>query len=340
MKAAICTGYGSPDLVQIRDVPKPAPRQGEVLIKVYAATVNRTDCGVLRAHPFPIRFIYGWNGPKQPILGMDFAGEVEALGAGATKFAIGDRVFGMQSMLRLGAHAEYMCAPESPYLALMPAGLQFDEAVVCEGAYYAYCSLKALHLESGRNILIYGASGAIGSAAVQLAKALGAKVTAVVASRHVDLAKSLGADCVVDYTKGDFSKIGEKFDCILDAVGKTTFFRCRRLLKVGGQFAATDAGPGGQTLLLMLWTSLTGSKRVFCVMPRRYPEFNDYLKGLMDAKRFRAVIDRRYPFDQIADAYRYVETGQKTGIVVVQAPDFSPSSQPPSRHGAAPKNQS
>jgi len=317
MKAAVCVRYGPPEVVNIRDVAKVAPKQREILIKVHATTVNRTDCGVLRAHPFPMRAIYGWNGPKRPILGMEFAGEVEGLGAGATKFAIGDRVFGMQSMLRLGAHAEYTCAPEHPYLALIPAGLPFDEAVVCEGAYYAYCSLKALRLESGQNILIYGASGAIGSAAVQLAKAFGTTVTAVVATRHVALVKSLGADRIVDYTAEDFSKIGDKFDCILDAVGKTTFLRCRQLLKAGAPFAATDAGPGGQTLLLMLWTSLTGSKRVFCVMPRRYPEFMDYLKGLMEAKRFRAVIDRRYPLEQIADAYRYVETGQKTGIVVI-----------------------
>jgi NADPH:quinone reductase-like Zn-dependent oxidoreductase len=288
-----------------------------MLVRVRAATVNRTDCGVMRAHPFPMRIFTGWKAPKQPILGMDFAGEVEQVGEGVAAFAQGQRVFGMRPMLQLGAQAEYVCVRADGDVAEIPNGQPFEQAVVCEGAYYAYCSLKALRVGPQTDILIYGASGAIGSAAVQLAKALGASVTAVVSTPHLDLARSLGADRVVDYTAEDFSKIGRKFDCVLDAVGKTTWFRCKPLLKPGAPFAATDMGPGGQTLALMLWTSITGSKSVFCVMPRRYPHFIGYLKQLMEAQSFRAIIDRRYPLDAIAEAYRYVETGQKAGIVVI-----------------------
>lgn len=324
MKAAICTHYGSPDVLQVGEAPRPEPKAGEMLVRVHATTVNRTDCGMLRAQPFLMRAFTGLARPKHPVLGMDFAGEVETLGEGVTRFKRGDRVFGMLGFAELGAHAEYVRVRERGYVEPAPTGLPFDEAVVCEGAYYAYCSLKALRLAAGQKILIYGASGAIGSAAVQLARCFGAGVTAVVATKHVDLAKSLGANRVVDYTAEDFAKIGETFDCVLDAVGKTTFFRCRPLLKQGAPFAATDAGPGGQTLLLTAWTALTGTRRVFSVMPRRYPEFMSYLKARMDAGEFRAVIDRRYPLDKIADAYRYVETGQKTGIVVITvAPEGS-----------------
>lgn len=317
MRAAVCTRYGSPDVLQVRDVSKPAPKPGEILVKVHATTVNRTDCGMLRAHPFLMRAFTGLTRPKRPILGMDFAGDIDALGAGVTRFNVGDRVFGMLRLNELGAHAEYVRVKERGYIEPMPTNLPFDEAVVCEGAYYAYCSLKALRLERGQKIMIYGASGAIGSAAVQLARCFGAEVTAVVATRHIDLARSLGAHRVVDYTAQDFTKIDDTFDCILDAVGKTTFFRCRRLLKPGAPFAATDVGPGGQTMLLMIWTALTGTRRVRGTVPRRYPEFMGYLKARMDAGAFRAVIDRAYSLGAIADAYRYVETGQKTGIVVI-----------------------
>ncbi|MFO1468207.1 MAG: NAD(P)-dependent alcohol dehydrogenase [Steroidobacteraceae bacterium] len=295
-----------------------------MLVKVHAATVNRTDCGVMRAHPFPMRLVTGLMKPKRPILGMDYAGVVEAIGPGVTAFTSGARVFGMRGMIELGAQAEYVCVRVDSHVALMPEGLPFEQAVVCEGAYYAYCSLKALRLERGRNILIYGASGAIGTAAVQLAKAMGATVTAVAPTRHVNLVGSLGADRVIDYLTEDFSNIDDRFDCILDAVGKTTFFRCRHLLKPGAQFAATDMGPGGQTLLLMAWTALTGTKRVFCVMPRRYPDFMPYLRALMDAKKFRAAIDRRYALDAIVDAYRYVESGEKAGIVVIDVAPRAP----------------
>ena len=317
MRAAIHTRYGSPDVLQIRDVPKPAPQAGEVLVAVHAAAVGRTDCGLLRAHPFFSRLMTGLLRPQRAILGMDFAGVVEEVGTGVAKFEPGARVFGMLRYRELGAHAEYVCVPQDGYIAPMPAGLRFAECVVCEGAFYAYHSLKALKLEAGDRILVYGASGAIGTAAVQLARSFGATVTAVVATRHLDLARSLGAERVVDYTSEDFTRIGETFDGLLDAVGKTTFLRCRRLLKPGAVFAGTDVGPWGQTLLLVIGTSITGSRRVVVALPRPIDGFVDFLKARMEAGELRAVIDRRYPLEAIADAYRYVETGQKTGIVVI-----------------------
>lgn len=316
MKAAVVTRYGSPDILKIRDVPKPAPRQGEILVRVHAAAVGRTDAGFLRAHPFIMRIFTGLLRPRRSILGMDFAGEVEALGAGVSAFKPGDRVFGICPSRNNGAQAEYVCVPENAAEEI-PANVKFDGAALCEGAFYAHGTLTGLGLKAGQSILIYGASGAIGTAALQLAKVLGASVTAVVSTPHLELMKSLGADRVIDYTAQNFARIGERFDFVLDAVGKTTYFRCRKLLKPAGVFAATDMGPGGSTLLLMIWSAITRSRRVVIPLPGRISGFPKFLKDLMAAGKFRAVIDRKYPLDRIADAYRYVETGQKVGIVVI-----------------------
>lgn len=316
MKAAVVTRYGSPDVVKVLDAPKPTPAAGEMLIKVHAATVTRTDCGELRGHPIFARIFFGLRRPRRSIFGVDFAGEVEAIGAGVASFKPGDRVFGICPYRSNGAQAEYVTVPER-VVALMPASTRFDEAVVCEGAFYANAVLKRVDVTSGQTILIYGASGAIGTAMVQLAKAAGATVTAVVAGRHLELVKSLGADRAVDYTSEDFTDIGEAFDVVVDAVGKTSYFRCRKLLKSKAVFAATDLGPWGQNVILMLWSSITRSNRVFIATPGRIEGFVDFLKSRMETGQFRAVIDRKYPLAAIADAYRYVETGQKTGIVVI-----------------------
>ena len=208
---------------------------------------------------------------------------------GVTSFKPGDRVFGLSPDV-YGAHAEYLCVPEKGAIAAMPAGARFSEAVVCEGAWYADTYLQAFRLKPGHSILVYGASGAIGTAAVQLAKSYGAKVTAVVATRHLDLVRTLGADRAVDYTAEDFTQIGETFDCVLDAVGKTTYFRCRRLLKPEGVFAATDLGPWCQNPLLVIWSSITGSHRVIFPLPQssKAKAFVDFLKTRMEAGEFRA----------------------------------------------------
>jgi NADPH:quinone reductase-like Zn-dependent oxidoreductase len=316
MKAVVNTRYGPPDALEIREISKPEPKAGEVLVRVHATTVSRTDLGMLRADPFIVRFFFGLCRPRRTVLGVDFAGEVEAVGAGVTSFKPGQRVFGI-SHWRYGAHAEYLCLPENGAIAAMPAHARFDEAVVGEGAGYADTYLKAFDLKPGDRILIYGASGAIGTAAVQLAKSRGAVVTAVVATQHLDLVKSIGADRAVDYTAEDFTRIGETFDCVLDAVGKTSYFQCRRLLKPGGVFAATDLGPWCQVPLLAIWSWITGSHRVVFPMSTPGKAFVDFLKARIEAGEFRAVIDRKYPLEAIVDAYRYVATKQKTGIVVI-----------------------
>jgi NADPH:quinone reductase-like Zn-dependent oxidoreductase len=254
--------------------------------------------------------------PKWTVLGLDFAGEVEAIGANVTLFKPGDRVFGL-SPDHYGAHAEYLCVPENGAIATMPTGVRFNEAVVCEGAWYAHTYLQQFGLKPGHKILIYGASGAIGTAAVQLAKSCGTEVTAVVGRQHLDLVRSLGADHVVDFTAGDFTQIGETFDFVFDAVGKTTFFRCWRLLKADGVFSASDLGPWWQNLILAALSSITGRRRVVLPMPKDSETFVSYLKGRMEAGEFHAVIDREYPFEAIAEAYRFVESEQKTGIVVI-----------------------
>jgi len=317
MKAVVNECYGSPDVLEIQDVPKPEPKSGEVLVRVHATTVSRTDCGMLRPRPPLIgRLLMGLFRPKWTILGLDFAGTVEAVGEDVTLFRPGDPVFGM-SADHFGAHAEYVCVPETGPVVAMPSGLKFSEAVVCEGAWYADTNLQEFGVSVGHKILIYGASGAIGTAAVQLAKSYGACVTAVVATRHLDLVKSLGADRVIDYSAEDFTRIGETFDFVLDAVGKTTYFRCRRLLKPDGIFAATDLGPWWQNIMLAAWSSITRSNRVVMPMPKSSKKIVETLRGRIDAGEFRAIVDREYPFDEIVDAYNFVETAQKTGIVVI-----------------------
>jgi NADPH:quinone reductase-like Zn-dependent oxidoreductase len=318
MKAAITARYGPPEVVQIQQVPKPEPKAGEVLVRVHATTVSRTDCGMRRPHPQFIRLAAGLLRPKRTILGMDFAGVVEAVGTGVASFKPGKRVFGLSPDV-YGAHAEFLCLPETAAMATMPAGVAFEQAVVREGAWYADTNLQAFHLKPGHDILIYGAAGAIGTAAVQLAKSYGTKVTAVVATRHLGLAKSLGADRVIDYTVQDFTQIDETFDAVFDAVGKTSYFLCRRLLKPKGVFAATDLGPWCQNPLLTIWSLITRRRRVLFPLPQssQAKAFVAFLKTRMEAGEFRAVIDRKYPLEAIADAYRYVQTEQKTGIVVI-----------------------
>ena len=317
MKAVVNERYGSPDILEIREMPTPEPKAGEILIRIHATTVGRTDSCALRAHPFFVRPYTGLLRPKRTVLGLDFAGTIEEVGKGVTKFTPGERVFGLTPG-GYGAHAGYVCVPEDGAVSLMPSGKLFEEVVVCEGAWYANMYLKKFNLKPDHKILIYGASGAIGTSAVQLAKFYGAEVTAVVSTPHLDLAKRLGAHHAVDYTVEDFTQIDESFDFVLDAVGKTSFFRCRPLLKPEGVFAATDLGPWWQNVILAIWSSLTESGRVIFPTPRSSQSFIEFLKDRIQAGEFRAVIDREYLLEDIADAYRYVETEQKAGIVVIK----------------------
>jgi NADPH:quinone reductase-like Zn-dependent oxidoreductase len=250
---------------------------------------------------------------------MDFAGTVETVGAAAGLFKPGDRVFGMCPFRNDGAQAEYFRMPETGPIALMPSNLRFDQAVICEGAYYAHPAIEHFGLKPGHRILIYGASGAIGTAALQLAKDRGADVTAVVAGRHLELVRSLGADQAVDYTTDAFEKLGRSFDFVMDAVGKLGIRRWGRWIKPGGVFATTDRGPWSQNLLFVLWSKVTGNGRVVVPLPKRgsAQAFVNELRDKIESGRFVPVIDRRYPLASIADAYRYVQTGEKAGVVVI-----------------------
>ncbi len=317
MKAAVNERYGSPDVLDVRQLEAPKPQAGEILVKVHATTVGRTDSCALRAHPFFVRPYTGLLRPKRKVLGFDFAGTVEAIGKGVTNFERGVRVFGLTPG-GYGAHAEYVCVPASGAVSVMPPGKRFHEVVVCEGAWYADTYLRKFDLKPGHRILIYGASGAIGTAAVQLSKYYGAEVTAVVGTPQLGLARRLGADHVVDHTAEDFTKIGKVFDFVLDAVGKTSYFRCRDLLRPGGVFAATDLGRWWQNIFLSIWSSLTGNGRVVLPTPRNGRQFVEFIKARIEAGEFSAVVDRTYRLRDIEDAYRYVETGKKVGVVVIE----------------------
>ena len=311
MRAVVYDRYGPPDVLRLEDVERPVPKGDEVLVKIHASTVNRSDCGLRSAEYFITRFFTGLLRPKRKIVGSELAGEVAEVGAAVTEFEVGDRVFGM----RAGANADFVCVRESGALAHMPAGMSFEEgAAVCDGAIVALGFMRRADVRKGQKILVYGASGSIGTAGVQLAKHLGAHVTAVCNTKNAELVKSLGADKVVDYLQEDFTKNGETYDVVFDAVGKLSFRRCRRSLKPKGMYASTD---GLQNLILALVTSRLTDKKVVFPIPRYTKKDVRFLKGLIEAGKYRAVIDRRYPLEDVLEATRYVETGQKIGNVVL-----------------------
>ena len=314
MRAVVHDRYGPPEVLRVADVERPAPKDDEVLVRVHATTVTRTDCGVRAADPFFSRVFTGLRRPKRRIAGMELAGEVEAVGADVTEFAVGDRVFGVRS----GANAEYVCVREQGALAHMPAGMSFEDAAALgDGSSIALACLRKAGLREGHSILIYGASGSIGTAAVQLARSLGAHVTAVCDTRSVELVRSLGADEVVDYLQEDFTRNGRTYDVILDAVGKHSFRRCRRSLSRGGTYVETDLGFMWHVPALALLTRWVGDRRVTLPLPRYSKEDMLAVKELAEAGRYRAVVDRSYPLEDVIAATRYVETGQKTGNVVL-----------------------
>jgi NADPH:quinone reductase-like Zn-dependent oxidoreductase len=322
MKAVVYDRYGPPEVLRIADVERPVPKEDEVLIKVHATTVNRLDVHTREANRSSglavsvlSRMVSGLRGPRQPILGSEFAGEVEAAGTAVQEFAVGDRVFG-NSGLKFGAHAEFMCMRESARIAHMPAGVSFGEAApITDGALNALTCLTAADLRKGRRILIYGASGAIGTAGVQLARHFDADVTAVCNTKNLGLVKSLGADRVIDYTQEDFTKNGQTYHVIFDAVGKHSFKRSKGSLEPGGMYLPTD---GFENLVLALWTPRFGDKKVvFQIPPRQTKQDVLFLKQLVEAGKFRPVIDRTYTLDEVVEATRYVETEQKTGNVVL-----------------------
>jgi NADPH:quinone reductase-like Zn-dependent oxidoreductase len=329
MKAIVYTKYGSPDVLQIKEIEKPVPKNNEVLIKIHAATVNRTDCGFRKPeYRLIIGFVNGFFKPKRKILGNEFAGEVEAAGRDVTLFKKGDKVFGLTGG-NFGAHAEYICLPEEAAITSKPVNMNYEEAAaVCDGLMLAYNYIRKINFKndpampgSRTKILIYGASGSIGTAAVQLAVYFGAEVTAVCNTKNLELVKSFGAGEVIDYTKYDFTKNGQTYDVIFDAVGKSSFFRCKKILKKGGIYFSSDLGFLAQVPFLALWTSVFGSlpsgRKVLFPIPKESRKDMEFFKELIEAGKYKAVIDRKYPLEQIAEAYRYVETEQKTGNVVI-----------------------
>jgi NADPH:quinone reductase-like Zn-dependent oxidoreductase len=317
MTAVVYDRYGPPDVLRLEQVERPVPKDDEVLIKVHASTVNRTDTGLRSAEYFISRFLTGLLRPKRKIPGTELAGEVEAVGPAVIEFKVGDHVFGVSSRTA-GAHAEFVCLPESAPLAHLPTGMTFDEAAaVPDGVILALSFLRRMDLRKRRKVLIYGASGSIGTAGVQLAKYFDANVTAVCNTANVELLRSLGADRVIDHTQEDFTKNRETYDVIFDAVGKLAFKLCRGSLKPGGIYASTDLGPYWQNPFLALWTSRIGDKKVLFPIPRYTKKDVLFLKELIEAGKYRAIIDRRYPLEDVIEANRYVETGQKAGNVVL-----------------------
>jgi NADPH:quinone reductase-like Zn-dependent oxidoreductase len=317
MKAIIHTQYGPPEVVKLMEVEEPLPKSNELLVKVYATTVNRTDCGFRSAEYFISRFFSGLFKPKYKPLGNEFAGEVESIGKDVTSFKIGDKVFGYND-IKFGSHAEYLTIGENDAVTTMPNNLSFIEsAPITEGAHYALYDILAAKIKEGQNILVNGATGAIGSAALQLLKYYGANVTAVCDTNNLDLVKSLGADEVIDYTKKDFTKITQTFDFIFDAVGKSSFAKCKPLLKEKGIYISTELGKNGENIWLALITPLFGGKRVLFPLPSINKKDLIFLKELVETGKYKPLIDRQYRLDQIIEAYKYVETGQKIGNVVI-----------------------
>jgi len=321
MKAIVQTKYGSPDVLQLQEVEKPTAKEDEVLIKVYATAVTAAACA-MRQGPIMARPFTGLTRPKNPIPGTDLAGEIEAVGKDVKLFKEGDQVFGSTD-LGFGCYAEYICLPEEDVLAIKPSNMIYEEATaVVEGALTALPFLRDKgNIHSGQKVLINGASGGIGTAAVQLAMYYGAEVTGVCSTTNLELVKSLGADKVIDYTKEDFTKSGQTYDIIFDTVGKSSFSRCKGSLEQEGVYLSTVPTPA--IYLQMIWTSKIGSKRAIISQTGLRPSSEVakdliFLKELIEAEKIKSVIDRRYPLDQTAEAHRYVEKGHKKGNVVIK----------------------
>jgi NADPH:quinone reductase-like Zn-dependent oxidoreductase len=328
MKAIVYTQYGSPDVLELKEVDKPVPKDNEVLIRIFAAPVSFGD---LMARNFsnlsprkftmplplwlPTRIYFGFTKPRIRILGSEFAGKIESVGKNVKLFKKGDQVFGYRAQ-HFGAYAEYLCMPEDGMAAVKPAIMTYEEAsTIPYGALMASSILRKVHIQKGQKVLINGASGGIGSIALQLAKYFGAEVTGVCGTPRLELVKSLGADRVIDYTKEDFTENGETYDLIFDILGKSSFARCKNSLNQNGCYLLASFKM--KQLVQMLWTSIAGKRKVLCAMSSEKVEDLFFIKELVEAGKIKSIIDKRFPLEQTAEAHRYVEQGQKTGNVVI-----------------------
>ena len=318
MRAAVYTKYGAPDVVRVMEVEPPRPGPHDLLVRVHATTVNRTDCAFRAGAPALARALYGIRGPKAKILGCEFAGTVVETGADVSAFAVGDRVFGYLEG-PFGAHAELLVIPEGGSVARIPAGLTFEQAAPgTEGSHYALGMIRAARVGAGDHVLVNGATGGIGSAAVQLLHALGAEVTAVCFGEHVDLVRGLGADRVIDCAAEDFTRGPTRYDLVIDAVGKSTFTASRRVLKRRGLYLSSELGPRFQNPRRALVAPLSRGQRVLFPIPTHNQAMIGELAGLMQSGAFRPLIDRTYPLAEIVEAHRYAGSGRKVGNVVVR----------------------
>ena len=320
MKAIVYTKYGSSDVLRLKEVEKPVPKDDEVLIRVHATTVNRTDCATIRAKPFFMRIVTGLFTPKKQIPGTEFAGDIEAVGKSVSSLKVGDNVFGFNDE-GSGSHAQYMTIKEYNVITI-PDNISYKQAAASsEGAHYAYNFINKVNLQKGQNVIVNGATGAIGSAAVQLLKNFDVHVTAVCATKNIELVKSLGANKAIDYIKEDFTKDEQKFDFVFDTVGKSSFFKCKHLLKAGGVYISSDLGYLAQNIFLPLITPvikpMIGNKKTIFPIPTDIRRSLQLIKSLIEQEDFKAVIDREFPLEKIVEAYKYVEKGQKIGNVII-----------------------
>jgi NADPH:quinone reductase-like Zn-dependent oxidoreductase len=316
MKAAFRTKYGPPEVLQIRELPIPIPKENEVLIRIHAASVNRSDYHILTGKPFLMRLLLGLSKPRSPVTGCDFAGQIEAIGKEVKSFKAGDKVMGFGGALGTGSHAQFLAFPETKGIVLMPENITYEQAAGClEGAYYAAAVITKLNPQPGQKALVYGATGAIGSAYVQYLKYLGVYTTAVCPGAHKALMISLGADKVIDYETEDFTKDTERYEFVFDAVGKSSFLKCKGLLKEKGMFFPSG---GAGNIFLVPITKLLGGKRVMFTGSSTAKPILDFIRDLLEKGSFKPVIDRIYPLEKIAEAYAYVGSGRKIGNVIVK----------------------
>ncbi|PKO98904.1 MAG: NAD(P)-dependent alcohol dehydrogenase [Bacteroidetes bacterium HGW-Bacteroidetes-8] len=328
MKAIVHSKYGPPDELQLKEVQKPVPKENEVLIKIHATTVTTTDCNarnftfVPKSFMFFARLVFGFKTPKINILGIDLAGEIEAVGKDVKLFKKGDQVFGSPGT-KFGAHAEYVCVPEDGALAIKPASMSWEEAAAISlaGNTALFFIRDLAKIQAGQKILIHGASGAIGTYAVQLAKFYGAEVTGVCSSTNAQMVKSLGADKIIDYTKEDFTKTDERYDFVFDVVGKTTFSQCKGILKQKGIYLENNLEL--KDILIMMWRSLVGGKKIKGGVSIESAENLNFFIELIESGKLKPVIDKTFPLEKTAEAFRYVELGHKKGNVVIINQSFN-----------------